>query len=47
MKQYKILRDSNLKDFETELNELIKIGWIVRGSIVFSNDNDFHILLYK
>lgn len=47
MKQIKIIRTSSLQDFENKVNELIKIGWKVKGNIIVDNENYLYAKMSK
>lgn len=40
MKKVKIIRESNLQDFENIINQLISEGWETSGNIIV--DKNFH-----
>lgn len=45
--KYKIIRDSNLKDFETDVNELLNKGWKLHGDIKIKQGLLYQALVYN
>ncbi len=47
MKKIKVIRDSNLEDFETKINELLADGWEINGNLCIDNENHLYIIITK
>lgn len=42
MKQIKIVREANPKDFESKINKLLSAGWKIKGNFII----DYECFLY-
>ncbi|SIS36517.1 hypothetical protein SAMN05421768_105346 [Chryseobacterium joostei] len=47
MKTIKVIRDTNLKDFETEINKHFSNGWMLKGNLCIDSDNFLVQMLQK
>lgn len=47
MKQIKIIREINLKDFERTINESLSEGWELNGNFILDSENYLYQMLEK
>ncbi|ELY2010334.1 hypothetical protein SL057_001378 [Flavobacterium psychrophilum] len=47
MKKVKIVREVNLKDFETKINELLTEGWKMEGNLCLDTENYLYLIMTK
>ena len=47
MKKVKIIREAKPQDLEEKINELLAVGWKIKGNIALDSDNHLYIIMIK
>ena len=47
MRTVKVIREANPQDLEEKINELLAVGWKIKGNIALDSDNHLYIIMTK